>query len=477
MTRALTRGVLDYPNTSWDPNRVYRQPVVLISFKDCDFSMPDPVDFYSRILNEPGYNEGAGAGCLADYFRDQSDGLFNIQFDIYGPIKVDTIVTGNGRTNYGDYSILKATRMLAEDPNIDFSPYDWDGDGEVNQVIYIAAGFCGNQVKKGYIWPNTGFLYPNVTMPGNYTVNFYSISCELWQDSTSCGIGTICHEFTHCLGLPDIYPTNGTVFSVVDEWDIMDGGNYTNKGWCPPNYSALEKMLMGWKKPIELTDDINIAGMKSVDDGGDTYIIRNPGCEDEFYIIENRQQNGWDYASPGCGLLIFHVDYDREIWSSNYVNTSRNHFRYSLFNADGKNYQNWDPKDDGRDYGKYAMNDWMRNRYLSTSPYPYINDSLVVNSLTDDSDPAATLFNPNADGEKFMSKPITNIQLSDDGTAAFEYKATPTAIRSPFTTQRSLSQSKGYFFDLNGRRLPSAPSAPGIYILRSPDGTTRKVIK
>ena len=484
---ARTRGLLDYPNTTWDPNRTYRQPVILITFKDCDFSMPDPVDFYSRILNEPGYNEGVGVGCLADYFRDQSEGLFNLQFDIYGPIKVDTVVAGNGKTNYGEYSIRKATEAVAQS-GVDFSPYDWNGDGDVNQVIFIAAGFCGNQVKKGYIWPNTGTFYPTITMPGNVKVNFYSISCELWKDSTSCGIGTICHEFTHCLGLPDIYPTSsGGGFSVVDEWDLMDGGNYTAKGWCPPNYSALERMLMGWKTPIELTDDINIADMKPVSEGGDTYIIRNPGYEDEFYLLENRQQTGWDYGAPGSGLLIFHVDYNREVWSNNNVNTSRNHYRYSLFNADGKTYKDWDLNEDGLDYSKYTMKDWMRNSYLSTSPYPYVSDSLVVNSLTDDSDPAAMLFNENLDGEKFMSKPITNIQFSDDGTAAFEYRATPTAI-----SQRSLSQSKGSngsngslslskgskgYFDLNGRRLPSAPSAPGIYILRSPDGTPRKVIK
>ena len=477
---AHTRGYLDNPTTTWDPNRTYRQPVILITFKDCDFSMADPVDFYSRILNEPGYNEGAGPGCLADYFRDQSEGLFNLQFDIYGPIKVDTVATGNGRTNYGEYAIYKATKAVAE-TGADFSPYDWDGDGEVDQVIYIAAGFCGNQVKKGYLWPNTGNLFPTVTMPGDVIVNYYSISCELWKDSTSCGIGTICHEFSHCLGLPDIYPTSsGAGFSVVDEWDLMDGGNYTNKGWCPPNYSTLEKMLMGWKSPIELTDDISIDGMKPVSEGGDTYIVRNPGYDNEFYLIENRQHNGWDYASPGAGLLIFHVDYDRDVWSNNYVNTSKKHYRYSLFNADGKDYHDWDPHDDGLDYGKYTLPDWMCNRYLSTSPYPYISDSLVVDQLTNESSPAATLFNDNTDGEKFMSKPITNIRLSADGTAAFEFKTTPTAI-TPITTQRSLSLSKGSkgskgYYDLNGRRLPSAPTQPGIYILRSPDGTSRKVI-
>ena len=475
MSRALTRGYLDYPNTTWDANRIYRQPVILITFKDCDFSMPDPAAFYSRILNEPGYNEGAGVGCLADYFRDQSDGQFNLQFDVYGPVQVDTLVAGNGSTNYGEYSVHKATQLLAEAEGIDFSPYDWDGDGKVDQVIYIAAGLCGNQSKKGYIWPNSGYFYPTVSMPGDVKVDYYSISCELWKDGSSCGIGTICHEFTHCLGLPDIYPTNNTVFSVVDEWDLMDGGNYTNKGWCPPNFSALEKLLLGWKTPIELTGPVSITGMKPVCDGGETYIIRNPGQENEFYLLENRQQRGWDNAAPGCGLAIFHVDYDRETWSNNNVNTQKTHFRYSLFHADGKNYLDWDPNGNGQDLGKYTMENWMRNRYLSTSPYPYRDDSLgVVNqALTDDTDPAATLFN-SADGSRLMSKPITGIRMADDGTISFDFMKDPVTV-APIRYAANVFSSPAWY-DLNGSRLPTAPSRPGIYILRNSDGTIRKVM-
>ena len=338
---------------------------------------------------------------------------------------------------------------------------------------------CGwnvGQNPKGYIWPNSGYFYPTATMPGNVKASYYSISCELWKDGSSCGIGTICHEFTHCLGLPDIYPTNNTVFSVVDEWDLMDGGNYTGKGWCPPNYSALEKMLLGWKTPVELTDETAITGMKPAGEGGETYIIRNSGNDDEFYLLENRQQSGWDYAAPGSGLLIFHVDYDREVWSNNDVNVSKSHFRYSLFNADGKNYQDWDPADNGQDLSKYMEKDWMRNKYLSTSPYPFVSDSLTVNSLTDDSSPAATLFNKNAEGEKLMSKSITNIRVDADGTISFDFMKDPVSV-VPIRYAADVSSGSETWYDLNGSRLPTAPSRPGIYIRRSPDGTTKKCIR
>ena len=424
---AKTRGMLDYPNQDWDPERIYPQAVVLITFIDLEFGMEDPATYYHRLLNEPGFNEGYGLGSVADYFRDQSGGRFNLRFDVYGPIKVTAKAksTDTG-TNYGDDAMKEAMNKLKLSTDSDFSIYDWDGDGEMNQIVFIAAGFCGNQVK-GYIWPNTS--YSSFKAPGDIAIGYESICCELWSDSTSCGIGTICHEFSHCLGLPDIYPTSSSDFSAVDEWDLMDGGNYTNKGWCPPNYSAMEKMALGWGDPIELTDATTITGMKPVSEGGETYMIRNSGNENEYYILENRCQTNWDYGIPGQGLAIFHVDYDREIWSNNNVNSSPSHYRYDLFHADGKDYRTWDPANDGKDMGKYTMDHWMRNRYLSTSVYPFVEGNTIKERLTDDSDPNAMVYSANADGVKLMSKSITNIRVADDGTISFDFMGGGTAIR------------------------------------------------
>ena len=466
-----TRGMLGYPNQDWDPQKIYRQLVVLISFSDFEFSMDDPQAYYHRLLNEPGYNEGYGLGSVADYFREQSGGLFNLQFDVYGPVRVNQKAKSDDNRNYGEDAMEDAFKSLAATVDIDYSLYDWDGDGNPNQILFIAAGFCGNHVK-GYIWPNTG----DFGTVSKVHFDMSSICCELWADSTSCGIGTICHEFSHCLGLPDIYPTYSSDFSAVDEWDLMDGGNYTDKGWCPPNYSAMEKMLLGWGDPIELVADTTITGMKPVSEGGETYMIRNSGNENEYYILENRCQTNWDYGIPGQGLAIFHVDYDMEIWSRNYVNSSSNHYRYDMFHADGKDYKTWDPANNGLDMTKYTMDRWMRNRYLSTSVYPYIDDEtqIVNESLTDDSDPAATLYNQNADRIQHMSKPVTNIRMADDGTISFDFKVSTTAIKDITNDQSSMLNAQWY--DLNGRRLPSAPSGSGIFILRHPDGTTRKVI-
>ena len=460
----------------FDPQTTYRQPVVLISFKDRDFSMDDPKGYYDRLFNEKGFNGGYGLGCVADYFRDQSGGRLNLQFDIYGPVKVNKNAGGHGANYYGSEILMDALKQLCETETTDFSIYDWNHNGTVNQVLFVAAGFDGQQMA-GYIFPNTGYLFSN--LPGGIYLHFASVTSELWKDGSLYGLATIAHEFCHCLGLPDIYPMSpATMFSTVDEWDLMDGGNYTNKGWCPPNFSAMEKMYLKWDQPEELTEPTTITGMKPLSAGGKTYIIRNSGNPDEYYLLENRQQDGWDYGCPGNGLLIFHVDYTKAAWANSQVNTNDSHFRYDLFHADGKNYRDWDPANKGKDPDKYTMPDNMRSSYLSTSPYPFTDPvSLVVNQmLTNESSPASALFSKNAEGGLFMSKPITNIQMDADGTVSFDFMKEAVSV-APIRYSADGGDVPVAYFDYSGRCLPSVPSCPGIYIVRYADGTTRKVIR
>ncbi len=458
--KAGTRATLRYPSKDWDANKTYRQAVVLITFADADFSMADPNTYFDNLFNKKGFNEGYGPGCVADYFRDQSSGLFNLQFDIYGPIKVSISAKGSS-SNYGYSAMKEALAALDTLTTQDFSVYDWNGDGVVEQMLFVAAGLCGNQAS-GYIWPNTD--YTTLNAPGKKEMVNTCITCELWRDKTLCGIGTICHEFAHCLGLPDIYPTSGSsYFSVVDEWDLMDGGNYTNKGWCPPNLSTLEKMLLGWGTPTELTEPTTITEMKPVSEGGATYLIRNSGCTNEYYLLENRRQTKWDYGIPGNGLAIFHVDYDQERWHFNEVNIADTLFRYDLFHADGKDYKEWDPDNNGKNLGKYTMDDWLRNRYLSTSVYPFTNpETLFINEgLTDGTSPAATLYNANADGAKFMQKAITNIQVASDGSISFDFMQVPSGINE---LRIENSELKDSWYDLQGRRLQGPPTGKGVFI-------------
>ena len=445
----------------FDRSKVYRQPVVLISFENCNFKMEDPVRYYDRLFNEKGYNEGAGPGCVADYFRDQSDGLVNLQFDIYGPVKVDFKAGGHGSRYQGTEILRDACKKLNNsDVTTDFHIYDWDNDNLVNQVVFVAAGPSGN-FEAGYIWPNTGGL--TCEMPGKIYSRNASVSCELWKDGGMCGSGILIHEFCHTLGLPDIYPLSpATSFSAVDEWDLMDGGDYTGKGWCPVNLTVMEKMYLGWKQPKELTAATTITGMKPVSQGGDTYLIRNSGNDDEYYLLENRQQEGWDYGCPGNGLLIYHVDYEKKAWGNNQVNVNNNHFHFNLFPADGKSYRDWDPANNGEDPDKYTMDGGLRCRYLSTSSYPFIDPVTQVmnNILSDGSSPASTVFTKNTEGKYFMSKAITNIRRDSDGTISFDFMKEETAIKGV----QSTDDDAGSWYDLQGRRLSGKPTRKGVYV-------------
>lgn len=480
--RSYTPRRLASVNTSWDKDRTYRQLVILMSFSDTDFQMENPKEAYNRLFNEKGYYQRNGAGCMADYFRDQSGGLFNLQFDIFGPYQVSSKAQpyenpNENTRNYGKELMKEAIqKMIEENPETDFSVYDWNGDGKVNQVIYVYAGLGGNNgsTTYGYIWPHTS-TFSTITTPDGTKISSYTASAEHWPTTSkaSCGLGTICHEYIHALGLPDIYPTNGWTFSIVDEWDLMDGGNFTNYGWCPPNLSPLEKMLLGWLQPEELTEPTTVKDLKPLSQGGKAYIIKH--TSNEYLLLENRQWEGWDFGLPGKGLVIYHVNYEASKWSTNKVNNTQNKPYYCLVNADNLNFDAWDHIIGNNN--PWAKSPHLHNRHLSSSPYPWQTDSTetVNRELTDTSVPAAQMYNNNAEGSSMLSKPITNIQMSNDGLISFDFMGgAATGIKGISDLQHSQqATAASIIIDLSGRRVDRL--RPGeIYIEKRKDGTTRK---
>ena len=484
-SRAASRGpVRRLPAVSkdWNPMKAYRQLVVLFSFSDTDFKMAKPLETYDSIFNEPGYNQRNGAGCVADYFRAQSGGMLNLQFDVYGPYKVSSKAQpyespDADTRNYGREQMREAAQMLLkEHPELDYTVYDWNGDGNVNQVIYVYAGLSGNENRErcyGHIWPNTS-SFPTLTTPGGKRISNYTASAELWDNGSSCGLGTVCHEFTHSLGLPDIYPKFGSVVSCLDEWDLMDGGNFTNYGWCPPNYTPMEKMLLGWLEPVELIGPASIEGMKTVDQGGEVYRISH--TEDEYYLLENRQWDGWDAGLPGRGLVVYHVNYADTRWSNNTVNISTIKPGFTIVCADNLSYDEWVNRllSSGvtTQNALYQNPQRMNSKIMSTAAYPWTTDStdFVNNQLTDVSVPAAKMFNNNAENSKLLSKTLTNIKVSDDGLVSFDFMGGTSDI----VGVRALpSGGSPAYYDLSGCRR-SAPAAKGIVVIRQADGTVRK---
>jgi len=482
-TRGSTTADIGYADQNWDASHTYRQLVILVAFADTDFSIAAPRDTYHRIFNEPGYNQRSGAGCVADYFRDQSAGKLNLQFDVYGPYKVSSKARSGGSKNFGRSAFREATQMmLAENPDADFSVYDWSDDGykNVTQVIFVYAGYAGNQAgieEDGYVWPNTS-SFGSVTTPDGYTISDYTASGELWVNDTSCGIGTICHEFSHSLGLPDIYPTSTSSslpFSLVDEWDLMDGGPITNRGWCPPNYSPLEKMIMGWLESEELTQDTVISDLKPIADGGKAFMVKH--TDSEFLLLENRQWTGWDAGLPGRGLVVYHVKFDQNRWLSSgggSVNNVAGKPYYSIVAADNLDCTAWYDLFLER-YGlrsPYQNAGMMNSLLMSSAAYPWQTDSttFVNRELSATSVPAAKMYDQDAEGSTMLSKAISNITQNADGSVSFAFHASPV---SAIVARRSDAPS-GAVYTLTGSRVgqPLELLPKGVYIV---DG--KKIVK
>ena len=446
------------------------QLVVMASFQDRDFKEDHNTTLmtWDKIFNVENYNEGLFSGSVHDYFYAQSYGKFNLMFDLLFvelPDNSQKYRSTNADDENSQYMVNDIVDVL-QTQDIDWSLYDWDGDMFVDQLLIIFAGEGMNASRdRNTIWPHQWWLSQHMNLETEdrsdscsyRTVSKgdqeYFIDCYCCvQESVNYGgiktsFGTICHEYSHCFGLPDFY--YGDSYSVLSEWDIMDNGIYNENGARPCNYSAHERMLMGWLTPIELTDSANITDMPALCDEPLAYLIRNDGAENEYYIIENRQKRGWDKQLPGSGILVFHVDYDKDVWA---VGMPNNNYlkRYSLFYANNKS---WLSAKDGWAY-PYIVSDSQGNGVIA-------NDE-----LTNTSTPAATLNNPNVDGEKLMSKPITQMSVNADGLASFVFEDSKTTSIHQIKGAEELGyihHDDGWYL-LDGRRLSGKPTTRGLYI-------------
>ena len=384
--------------------------IILAQFTDVKFAAGHDNAYYTRVANEENFTSAEGhRGSVRDYFLAQSNGKFELNFDIAGPYTMP-----NSASYYGSNtpsSDAKASEMIAtackmaNADGVDFSKYDWEGDGNVDMVFVIYAGYgeATSTKRPDVIWPHQYELYytgKDLYLNNKY-VNVYACSNEIDEINDTGkphvqGIGAICHEFSHCLGYPDLYDTGNAGRFGLGHFDLMCQGSYNGDTFRPAGYSSYEKWMAGWLTPIELSnEDKQINDLKAVSDNGEAYIIYNQRNRNEYYLLENRQHTGWDDALPGTGLQISHVDYDRTSWEYNRVN-AEDHQRFTIFHADGLAGANNENND----------------------LYPYKDN----NSLTNNSYPAATLYNSNSDGTLMMNRGVTNITQNADGTMSFKYE-------------------------------------------------------
>lgn len=381
--------------------------VILANFADTKFKPEHTLDLYKQIINGENYSDETLGfkGSVRDYFKAQSGGQFEIDFDVVGPVDLPKGYAGYGKNDASGrdqaalvYPMVEDAVNLAKDQVTDWKQYDWDGDGLVEEVfvLYAGHGQATYPQDPDLVWPHKSAIDP-MTVADGVKVSVYACSCELGATETIDGIGAFCHEFSHCMGLKDHYDINGRGYG-TGFWDIMCFGCYNGNTFLPAEYNSYEKMFCGWKEPIVLNaEPQKIEGMKALAAGGDTYIFYNDGNENEYYMLENRQKTGWDAALPGEGLIVLHVDYSKGAWEDNQVNYNAARQRMTVIPAD--NTLGSTDEDKAGDAWPYQGN----------------------NSLTNYSRPACTVYNANTDGTGYMNKYLLNITQNADGTISFEY--------------------------------------------------------
>lgn len=407
--------------------------VILVDFKDV--KMKSSCEDFSDMFNKEGYNKNGHIGSVRDYFKEQSYGKLIIDFDVVGPVTVSKEMRYYGQNSVKQKDV-HASQMIVEavklaDPQVNYADYDWDGDGWVDQVYVIYAGYgeAAQGSDENTIWPHEYDLYSawyyNNSEPGyqyldNVGINTYACSSELEGTSgvTVCGIGTACHEFSHCLGFPDFYDVNYTFTPSMLDWDILDGGSYNGpnyNGEVPTGMSAYERWIGGWLEWNVLENGCNVENMPNLGDEPCAYIIYNEGAKQEAYILENRQNKRWfSYPKDAHGMLIYHVDYDESVWHNNEVNTDISHPRMSVVPANntyGEKYYNSSEKTGGQ-----------YNPTLDELRGMLWPGTKKKTSFTNTTTPAAKTFNRNTDGSYKLNAPVESIKESSDGKISFVFK-------------------------------------------------------
>lgn len=445
--------------------------IILVNFQDVKLEDTNTKQYFERLANEEHFNDGNFVGSVHDYFYDQSGGKFDLEFDVVGPYTMPNNMSYYGKNLNGKEGndqhpasmVIEACK--AADSEVNFADYDWDGDQEVDQVyvIYAGKGEADGGIANT-IWPHEWTLasaqyYGDGSGPltlDGVTINTYACGSELNGSGDICGIGTMCHEFSHCLGFPDFYDTSTTAYGVgMLWWDLMDSGSYNGDGYLPAGYSSYERWVAGWLNPIELTTTKSVSDMKSLMDGGDAYIIYNNGNRNEYFLLENRQPVKWDEGLPGRGMLILHVDYNASIWANNSVNNVETHQRMTWIPAD--NVIDTEPyidEEDGEEYEVYSFS------LMANDTYP----SGDYNSFSKDSKAPAKFFNKNSNGTYYMDGAVKDITQNEDGTISFLYKGVVN-IAAPIFSPKAGTYSEA-------QTVSITCETEGITIYYTTDGTT-----
>ncbi len=442
--------------------------IVLAEFQDVKFTDAATPERFEKLVNGVGYSEpGTTYGSVYDYFTAQSQGKFTPHFDVVGPITLP-----QKRAYYGTQGTMeelarfyKDAALAADAAGADFSKFDLDNDGFVDFFFVVFAGH--GEAQGG----PAESIWPAMMDCSYYVFNFFdglnlsvaACACELKGASgtTLDGIGTICHEFSHILGLADIYDSRNGGGYGMGHYDLMDIGTYNMNQFSPSGYTAMDKFTVGWLDPIVLDKSQTGVRLEPFEQSNQAAFIVNPDNPNEYYTLENRQQKGWDQGLPGHGLVISYCHYVPDLWARNVVNaiTVVPYQHVALQAADG----NWNATTEDND------------------PFPGTEGKYTqFLGKTDGITPAGVWYSTGAR----IQETISNIQEHADGSITFDF-TTPAggiedindeAAAAVFVEgSRIIAPEGSAIYDLAGRRLGGGEMPAGIYVVHTPDGASVKV--
>lgn len=324
--------------------------VILAQFKDVSFKY-SRIDFVNMLILK-GYKHNGAMGCAKEYFDDQFHGSIEFDFDVSEIVTLPQERAFYGKNGKDDSDenpaqmVVDACRLV--DSSVDFSMYDDDGDGDVDNVfVFFAGGDEAWGAGEDCIWSHAWYVKSGagitLTLDGKL-IDKYACTSELTQKAAGqsvtevlAGIGTFCHEYSHTFGLPDLYDTDyeGSEGMSAGLWEstaLMDAGNQNSNGNAPPYFNAIEREILGISKPTLITKDGGYE-LEPIHLNGKYYRI-NTDTDSEYYLIECRSNEGWDKAIGGYGMLVYHIDKSTRAtgMSDRYNNTLRAIDRWTFAN-------------------------------------------------------------------------------------------------------------------------------------------------
>ncbi len=383
--------------------------VVLVDFSDRPFSTTR--SYWDTIASHPGATLSGATGSLRDYYYDNSLGALDLDVTVVGPCRMPQALSYYGRqTSYGHDAnvqrlVMDAINHVDTAYNIDFSEYDNDNNDTLDNVHIIFAGVPqSTSGEADAIWPHKSILYQYNVVKDGIRVHTYSCSGEKKDVLIADGIGAMCHEFGHVLGLPDFYDTDGESATGegvgLGDFSLMHGGCYNNDSRTPAGLCAVEREILNWHTHTELTEPAQIV-MGNLADSNVSYKLTSANVK-EYYILENRQKTGWDTYIPAEGMLIYHVDKNVSGWkltgnNSNTLNCNPLHQGCYIVSANGDS-----------------------SNYNVATSYPSSNNNRFSNRSTPSSWSWYDYTGGNT-GRSMIMKPITEITVVDTVFIQFKY--------------------------------------------------------